>query len=124
VSTHNRFIEDIKIRTRYHTLICTNFNYRLLTAIVLVAVVLAQSGSAIRTTGASPLELIVQARDLTTAVEAVRAVDGQVTHEFASINAVGARLTLAQLERLLELDELRVYEHRGVEVANICLHRA
>ena len=106
------------MHTNAHRLIFTNLNSWFLTALLLAAVTLAPVCAATEKAGASPLELIVQAHDLATAAEAVRAVGGTVTHELAIINAVGARLTLAQLDRLIDLDDLRVYENRPLEVAD------
>ena len=103
--------------TKTHRLTFANLNSWFLTALLLAAVTLTPTAAATGKAGASPLELIVQADDLATAAEAVRAVGGEVTHELAIINAVGARLTLAQLALLIDLDGLRVYENRGAEVA-------
>ena len=44
--------------------------------------------------------VLVQGPDLETVAAAVRAVGGEITHELAIINAVGAKLTARQLRRL------------------------
>ena len=51
-------------------------------------------------TNGTTSSVIVQARDLAAASDAVRAVGGTVTHELDIINAVGARLTRAQATAL------------------------
>ncbi len=58
---------------------------------------------------------IVQGKDLATALEAVRQVGGEVTHELGVIRAVGARLTERQRAALEELEGItRIYEDRPV----------
>lgn len=105
------------MHTGTHRLTVTDVNSWFLTALLLAALTLTAAGTAVGKAGASPLELIVQAHDFATAAEAVRAAGGEVTHELASINAVGARLTLAQLALLMDLDGVHVYENRGAEIA-------
>ena len=62
--------------------------------------------------------VIVQARSLDDASAAVRAAGGTVTHELGIINAVGARLTRQQLERLDTTDgSLRIHADRSTAVA-------
>ena len=61
---------------------------------------------------------IVQAQSLDDASAAVRAAGGTVTHELGIINAVGARLTRQQLERLDTTDgSLRIHADRSTAVA-------
>ncbi len=64
-----------------------------------------------------PVPFIVQGTDLATAIEAVREVGAEVTHELAVIRAVGARLTAAQRTQLEALDGItRVWEDRPVKI--------
>lgn len=61
---------------------------------------------------------IVQATDLASAARAVRSVGGTITHELEIINAVGARLTAAQVETLEgSRGILRICPNRAVKVA-------
>ncbi len=68
----------------------------------------------------SPVEeeigaFIVQGTDLATALEAVRKVGGEVTHELGVIRAVGARLTESQRAALEGFEGItRIYEDRPV----------
>ena len=61
---------------------------------------------------------IVQAADLETAADAVRAVGGEITHELGVIKAVGADLTLGQLRRLEAQEGIVLYENQGVQVSD------
>ena len=67
---------------------------------------------------ANSLSLIVQATDLAGAARAVRSVGGTVTHELGIINAVGARLTAAQVEALRRSPAVRrIYPNSVVRTA-------
>ncbi len=64
-----------------------------------------------------PAAFIVQATDLATALEAVREVGGEVTHQLAVIRAVGARLTPSQRAELeARAGITRVWEDRAVNL--------
>src|SRR6266568_5649853 len=84
-----------------------------------VAVMLTAGPRTVSTTSeTNALSLIVQAKDLASAAQAVRSVGGTITHELAIINAVGARLTAAQLETLRRSPEVRrIYPNRVVKTA-------
>ena len=60
--------------------------------------------------------VIVQARDIETAVTAVTAAGGEVTHELKIIRAVAARLTAEQISRLSVSSDLDLYENVEVEL--------
>jgi len=62
--------------------------------------------------------VIVQGADMASVMAAVRAVGGEVTHELGVINAVGARLTPGQVDRLEAVDtSLRLHADRQTTVA-------
>ena len=68
----------------------------------------------------SPLHqrVLVQGATLMSVETAVRAVGGEVTHELGIINAVGARLTQAQIRQLEARDKtLRVQADRSTNVS-------
>src|SRR5262245_57680874 len=63
-------------------------------------------------------QLIVQGKDLSSAAAAVRRVGGTITHELPIIDAVGARLTRGQANRLAASPAVRrLYADRNVTVA-------
>ena len=64
--------------------------------------------------------VLVQGNNVTSVAAAVRAVGGEVTHELGIINAVGARLTQAQI-RLLEARDktLRIQADRATSVSGV-----
>jgi len=77
----------------------------ILLAGILITTLAAHDGNATGVdTAPQTAAYIVQAADLETAVTAVQAVGGDVTHELSIINAAGARLTVAQKAQL-EADE-------------------
>jgi len=61
--------------------------------------------------------VIVQATDMATAAALVRAVGGEVTHELGIIDAVGAKVTRAQLASIEAQPYVRTYANREVQVA-------
>ena len=64
--------------------------------------------------------VLVQGPDTMTVAAAVRAVGGEVTHELGIINAVGARLTRQQLQRLEATHgSSRIHADRGATVAGV-----
>ena len=80
---------------------------------ILVLVVSAPPDTEVRS-------MIVQGRDLATVKSAVAAVGGEISHELSIIDAVGARLTTAQLNTLRDLDGIRrVYENRGIGITEV-----
>ncbi len=67
---------------------------------------------------AKSLSVIVQSTDLAGAARAVRSVGGTITHELGIIDAVGARLTAAQVETLRRLPAVRrIYPNSVVRTA-------
>ncbi len=67
--------------------------------------------------GEAASSFIVQGRDVATAAEAVRAAGGEVTHELRIIDAVGARLTPAQIAVLEQHEAVtRIYQDREVGI--------
>ena len=67
----------------------------------------------------SAAPVIVQGRDLASAVAAVREAGGEITHELGIIQAVGARLTAEQRAELAASDDVtQLYDDRAVRVAS------
>jgi serine protease AprX len=62
-------------------------------------------------------QVIVQARDMAAAAEAVRQVGGRVTHELGIIDAVGAALTPTQTDAIRRAASARVYVDRTLRTA-------
>jgi hypothetical protein len=67
-------------------------------------------------TGPESLIVIVQASDAITAAVLVRSAGGTVTYELGIINAVGARMTAAQVEAVIA-QGARVYGNRTIQLS-------
>ena len=67
------------------------------------------------TAGPESLIVIVQASDVATAAVLVRSAGGTVTYELAIIDAVGARMTPAQVQAVVA-QGARVYGNRTIEL--------
>ena len=66
------------------------------------------------------ISVLVQGSNGTSVAAAVRAVGGEVTHELGIIDAVGARLTQAQIRRLGARDTtLRIQADRTTSVSGV-----
>ncbi len=91
----------------------------LVSAVLAVAAALGSGSTLSHPRSTAPAQsVIVQAIDSARAASAVRSVGGQVTHELPIIDAVGARMTAAQLEMLQRLPGIRrVYADREVKTA-------
>ena len=86
-----------------------------LLTIALMGLVACASGPAVENEEAQ--SYIVQARDLETAIQAVRSVGGVITHELGIIRAVGAELTPSQAEQLRAMEGMKINENPKVELA-------
>jgi len=75
-------------------------------------------------TTAVPASYIVQADSVVIAKQAVIAVDGEITHEFGIINAVGALLSAEQYGRLAKDGRLKIQRDRSAGVAAARLLRS
>lgn len=65
--------------------------------------------------GPEQLVVIVQASDVATAAVLVRSAGGTVTYELGIIDAVGARMTAAQVQAVVALGA-RVYGNRSIQL--------
>src|SRR6266545_1337165 len=63
------------------------------------------------------MSVIVQAREMAAAVALVRQAGGEVTHELAIINSVGARLTPGQVRSVRLSGNARIFADRKVRTA-------
>ena len=89
--------------------------------VILTVTIVAMVGLLLHTAPDEPVtSVIVQARDLETAVEAVRSVGGEITHELGVIRSVGANLTGEQLEALGGIAGLTFHDNRTVTTASVC----
>jgi hypothetical protein len=86
---------------------------------LLLSLMLPLAGSAMLPSGvaAGPesLGVIVQATDVTTAEVLVRSVGGTVTYKLGIIDAVGARMTAAQVQTVVA-QGARVYGNRSIQL--------
>ena len=87
--------------------------------ILLLGLMLPLAGSAMLPPGAAAsrqsLIVIVQASDVATAAVLVRSAGGTVTYELGIIDAVGARMTPAQVQAVVA-QGARVYGNRTIEL--------
>ena len=96
-----------------------NIGRRLTRAILLLGLMLPLAGSAMlpsgAATGTKSLIVIVQASDVATAAVLVRSAGGTVTYELGIIDAVGARMTPAQVQAVVA-QGARVYGNRTIQL--------
>lgn len=95
---------------------------------IILVLSLALAGALVRQGDLSPIartpeevgeSVIVQGRDVAELENAVRGVGGEITHRLPIIDAVGARLTVGQRERLAAIDGVdRLLTDRALRVAN------
>jgi hypothetical protein len=78
----------------------TGMDRLLRTAAIFAALCCLPTGASAELAAQSREAVLVQGSSLAAAIEAVCAVGGEITHELATINAVGARLTSSQLREL------------------------
>ncbi len=83
----------------------------------LIAACTMAATSALTDTSPSTSSYLVQAENLDTALNAIRAVDGTVTHRLGIIDAAAATLTEAQVKALRESDDVRLMADGSLTVA-------
>jgi subtilisin family serine protease len=106
-------MDQAKRRSRFHYLAFT-----ILMLLLVTGLFGGEKGN--HAVAGEPAPFLVQAADMDTAVAAVTAVGGEITHELAIIHAVGANLTPRQFARLQENpDIISMQENRTLQVSGV-----